>query len=284
MVGRKGEESLVLETIISLAFFMLFGVTAFLFISGNANSEGFFSKFLAAETSTIAELANAGQGDVTLTYDNIKKKHEYRFQLYDGKVEVGPDADVKTWIPFNTRYYGKSGDYRRELVLHNPKFLIFKTVGDSFAIMDAMYSISDCPHVSTKLVTVNEAKIFLKLEGDVTASERDQIKKEFKKMVDIINLPLAKSEDEATILIELHRRTGSNSLAIAPTTEDGRSIACLFHRELQERSNEEFKLNTPSRTSAKRIEIRMTLSTDSQTQLTANQIGISLGVAIGRYY
>lgn len=281
--GRKGEESLILEVLISIAFFTLFGVTAFLYIASNANSEAFFAKVYATEVATMAELVNAPQGDVTLTYDNLREDLAYRFEMTASRIVVSPIREEGIG-PSETRFYGMADEYVRESVLDDPSYLVLRKVGGSFGILDAQRSFGACTHPGTRLVPLHEASVWFTADG-LSDEELQEVEDELFRTLNEFKIPIASDEATATVLITLHVQSGSSDvLATQQTSEDGAAIACLFEQSLEALSLREFSGTQPPTSLQSRIELEMTLTIDNTGIFDPEYIGQGLGHALGRYY
>jgi hypothetical protein len=299
-VGRKGSLPLVYEIVVSLLLLGLFAGVVYLYIAGNANGASFWSKVYAQDLSTSAELALAGNGDVSLRYDNLKTTLNLGFWLTNGKVAVAKLPQAATAFEITTSgvrsetaldigeppgaakgHYGLAQEYPRPGLLQNPSYLALRKIGTAFSIMPADLVDFACP-AATPPVAKENARVQLEVKGSYTDEQKTQMLDALRAVLK--DTPLQVVEKDGTIPITITRQQGQKlAVSFAPSGPAGARLSCLFLEKLQTITNSPFEGAAPSPSGAS-FGLDATITLTSNDQITPDYIGKAIGLALAGMY
>ena len=274
------------EVIISLILIALFAFTTFTYINANTDSNDFFSKVYAIDIATTADLVNAPYGDVVLRYDNLKTTLNLGFWLSEGRIAISEATDTKTEpMSSNEEFFGKPKQYVAEKEYYEkPVYFVLRKNNALFSISEAETTLKTCSFVESKSIKKTDAKVYLEIKNAIIEGTSAEIKTVLSQALANVAIPTTDKKEDATITVTLElKNSDKNYITFMPTSEDGQSIACLYHAQLKTLTLIPFETNTPSR-QGKGIVLTITLETAQDVTITNKQIGLALANAIAVYY
>ena len=291
------------DTLIGLILIALVAYAMFLYIGSNARGEGYFSRYHASDLASIGQLAAAPDGEVLLTYGNLRPDLDLAFWFTNGEVAVGTPQralspvgligeDRQATLPDSiTRPpSAASGRYApvisyRPATLERPARIVVTRTGPTLAFLDGVAPPDACPITVTPQVPIQDANAWLEITGSATPTERDEAIAAFRDAIAQSHIALAATREDATIRVTITLEPGTASrLTTAAGGTDAMAIACEIAQQLRTLTLADISSTIPAATSASTVETGITLTVANTDRIRPAQIGKAAAYAVlGRY-
>ncbi len=299
--GRHGEIPWILDTLISLILIALCAYAMFAYIGTNAKGEGYFSRYHAADLSSIAEIAAAPQGDTTVRYDNLRDTLDLGFWFTNGKVAVGTPqrfaervglvGDRQDAMPASIDQppgaaigrYAPAERYR-DSAFDKPRALAIGSNHGTLTVVDIAQASEACPQAPSTIAREN-AKAFFDLAGAATPTDREAAQAAFRDVLQAAHIQIAQNEADATIGARIALAVGSDSsLTAQPGDAVSVAIACDAAQQLRVLTLADIAFSLPSATGTGPSIADMTLTVSNEDRIAPAQIGRAAAYALLRRY
>lgn len=289
MLGRKGEERLLLEMLVALVLLAAFVFSVMSFLSGSDLGESYFRKFYAVDIASNAQIVASANGNLALRYDNLNPTLPITFTFDNGKIEVsGTNAPASPIVRKDVFFYGKTAEYPSGPVsFSQPQYLALRKVGESFAITEVESLLRSCPRPENRALTKSTLVAYLNVEG-FSAIQENTLQTEFRKALESNGLTPAENSDDASLSITIRVKRGDDPgfSTSSSSSADTSSLSCLFSEQLSVLSNIPFprpEISESLPAGSTPVFVDVTMVVPEQRQPSPQQIATALSLAIARY-